>query len=161
MASCAGCPDLKAQEDSMKDRRSRSAVAKSMAVAGVMAAVLLVTSMCAAQAQGGGSAASDARLQKAYRFPQGGWIYVHLEGSPADIGYQHGYLLAPEIADGFKTVKLRDTHRTNATGISFARRRENILWPQHRRRISAGVAGHRRRPESPRRRPWTCGTSSR
>ena len=31
----------------------------------------------------------------------GGWIYVHLEGSPHDIGFQHGYLLAPEIADAF------------------------------------------------------------
>ena len=41
----------------------------------------------------------DPRLQKAYRFQQGGWTYVHLEGSPADMGFQHGYLLAPEIAD--------------------------------------------------------------
>ena len=36
----------------------------------------------------------DARLAKAYRFERGGWIYVHLEGSPHDIGYQHGFLLA-------------------------------------------------------------------
>jgi hypothetical protein len=40
---------------------------------------------------------SDPRLQKAYRFEQDGWIYVHLKGSPSDIGFQHGYLLAPEI----------------------------------------------------------------
>jgi len=26
---------------------------------------------------------SDPRLQNAYRFQQGGWTYVHLEGSPA------------------------------------------------------------------------------
>ncbi|MFZ1136795.1 MAG: hypothetical protein WAN69_17730, partial [Candidatus Korobacteraceae bacterium] len=50
------------------------------------------------------------RLKPAYRFERSKWIYVHLEGSPADIGYQHGYLLAPEIADGFNTVKFRDTH---------------------------------------------------
>ena len=30
---------------------------------------------------------SDAILAKAYRFERGGWIYVHLEGSPHDIGY--------------------------------------------------------------------------
>jgi len=44
---------------------------------------------------------ADARLQKAYRFQQEGWTYVHLEGSPSDIGFQHGYLLAPEIDDAF------------------------------------------------------------
>ena len=37
----------------------------------------------------------DPRLARAYRFPQSGWTYVHLEGSPADIGFQHGALLAP------------------------------------------------------------------
>src|SRR5271166_2694983 len=52
----------------------------------------------------------DARLDKAYRFQQGGWTYVHLEGSPSDVGYQHGYLLAPEIADAFEAIKLFDTH---------------------------------------------------
>ena len=47
----------------------------------------------------------EARLKPAYRFQRDGWVYIHLEGSPADIGYQHGYLLAPEIEDGFKTVQ--------------------------------------------------------
>ncbi|MGA8215440.1 MAG: hypothetical protein WB799_17720 [Candidatus Sulfotelmatobacter sp.] len=55
---------------------------------------------------------SDARLEKAYRFQQGGWTYVHLEGSPADIGFQHGYLLAPEIADALEAIKLFDTRQT-------------------------------------------------
>src|SRR5271168_1105211 len=43
--------------------------------------------------------ADDPVLAKAYRFERGGWIYVHLEGAPHDIGYQHGYLLAPEVSD--------------------------------------------------------------
>ena len=47
---------------------------------------------------------------KGYRFERGGWIYVHLEGSPHDIGYQHGYLLAPEIADAYSAVSLEMTH---------------------------------------------------
>jgi len=43
--------------------------------------------------------AADARLKPAFRRPEkDGWIFVHLEGSPRDVGYQHGYLLAPEIA---------------------------------------------------------------
>ena len=32
-------------------------------------------------------------------------IFIHLEGTPAEIGYQHGYLLAPEIADAHKAIK--------------------------------------------------------
>lgn len=34
----------------------------------------------------------------AYRYPKGGWIFLHIEGKPYERGYQHGYLLAPEIA---------------------------------------------------------------
>ena len=60
---------------------------------------LMLAVSCAAVAAASGS--SDPRLQKAYRVQQGGWTYVHVEGSPSDIGYQHGYLLAPEIADAF------------------------------------------------------------
>ncbi|HEY6357317.1 MAG TPA: hypothetical protein VIX35_03680, partial [Vicinamibacterales bacterium] len=48
----------------------------------------------------------DSPLDKAYRFDKGGWIFVHLEGGPHEIGYQHGYLLAPELADGFAAAKL-------------------------------------------------------
>ena len=33
----------------------------------------------------------------AYRYPSGGWIYLHIEGEPYERGYQHGYLLAKEI----------------------------------------------------------------
>jgi hypothetical protein len=71
----------------------------------------------------------EARLKPAYRFARGGWIYVHLEGSPADIGYQHGYLLAPEIEDGFKTVQLKDTHRTRRDWDFYRATAQNILWP--------------------------------
>jgi len=33
----------------------------------------------------------------AYRYPYGGWIYLHIEGKPYDRGYQHGRLMAKEI----------------------------------------------------------------
>ncbi len=36
-------------------------------------------------------------LVGAYRLEKNGWIYVHLEGTPFQIGYQHGYLLADNI----------------------------------------------------------------
>ena len=74
------------------------------------------------------AAASDPRLQKAYRFQQGGWTYVHLEGSPADIGFQHGYLLAPEIADAFEAVKLYDMHLTERPWEFFRTTAREQLW---------------------------------
>jgi hypothetical protein len=33
----------------------------------------------------------------AYRYPVGGWIYLHIEGQPYERGYQHGRLMAAEI----------------------------------------------------------------
>jgi hypothetical protein len=35
----------------------------------------------------------------AYRYPSGGWIYLHIEGSPYERGYQHGHLMAREIPE--------------------------------------------------------------
>ena len=72
----------------------------SLAYSRFLALALLAFSILPAAASSAKSqSASDPRLEKSYRFQQGGWTYVHLEGSPSDIGYQHGYLLAPEIAD--------------------------------------------------------------
>jgi hypothetical protein len=42
--------------------------------------------------------ASVQRYGPAYRYPQAGWIVLHIEGEPYERGYQHGRLLAPEIA---------------------------------------------------------------
>jgi hypothetical protein len=41
---------------------------------------------------------SVRRNGPAYRYPQAGWIVLHIEGEPYDRGYQHGQLLAAEIA---------------------------------------------------------------
>jgi hypothetical protein len=38
------------------------------------------------------------RWGPAYRYPQDGWIVLHVEGAPYERGVQHGRLLAPEIA---------------------------------------------------------------
>ncbi len=89
-----------------------------------VAAILLALTCAAFSAN-----PSDARLQKAYRFQQGGWTYVHLEGSPSDIGFQHGYLLAPEIADAFEAIKLFDTRETERDWEFFRTTARQMLWP--------------------------------
>jgi hypothetical protein len=91
----------------------------------------------------------DPRLRKAYRFEQGGWTYVHLEGSPETIGYQHGYLLAPEIQDAFEAIKLFDTHQTQRDWEFFRKVAQQVLWPhidaeyQHELQgIASGAKAH-------------------
>src|SRR5580692_5385024 len=74
--------------------------------------------------------ADDPVLAKAYRFERGGWIYVHLEGAPHDIGYQHGFLLATEIADGFAAASLEMTHNSNRDWEFFRRAAREMLWPK-------------------------------
>jgi hypothetical protein len=71
----------------------------------------------------------SARLKKAFRKPpKNGWIFVHLEGSPGDVGYQHGFLLASEIADAHKAIKLELTH--NSKDWAFFRNvAQTVLWP--------------------------------
>ena len=49
-------------------------------------------------------AQTDPRLKGASRREQNGWILVHVQGSPKDIGFQHGHLLAPEIDDALKMM---------------------------------------------------------
>ena len=35
----------------------------------------------------------------AYRYPDAGWTYLHIEGKPYERGYQHGHLMAREIPE--------------------------------------------------------------
>ena len=72
----------------------------------------------------------DDTLGQAYRFDRGGWIYVHLQGSPHDIGVQHGYLLAPEIADAYGMVRLELTHQTGRDWDFFRQAAQQMLWPK-------------------------------
>lgn len=71
----------------------------------------------------------SARLKGAFRrSAQNGWVFVHLEGTPSEIGFQHGFLLAPEIADAHEAVKLVLTH--DSKNWSFFRdAAKRVLWP--------------------------------
>jgi phospholipase B-like protein len=113
------------------------------------AATLMVSASAADGANRSDAHQSDARLEKAYRFQKGGWTYVHLEGSPSDIGFQHGYLLAPEIADAMEVVKLMDVHDTQRDWEFFRKNAREMLWPhidpeyqQELQGIADGVKAH-------------------
>jgi hypothetical protein len=87
----------------------------------------------------------DERLQGGYRFERDGWIYVHLEGPPEQIGYQHGYLLADEIAELLHVLKPYLEHTTQRDWCFYRKASEEMLWkgvePEYQQEIDAIVAG--------------------
>ncbi|MES2003592.1 MAG: C45 family autoproteolytic acyltransferase/hydrolase [Bacteroidota bacterium] len=70
----------------------------------------------------------DTRLDKASREDKNGWIYVHLEGSPSVMGYQHGYLLANDIDTTIQAVAHLLTHETKRDWNFYRNCAKNFLW---------------------------------
>ena len=98
------------------------------------------------------AAANDPRLKGSYRFDRGGWLYVHLEGEPGALGYQHGYLLAPEIEDAFAAVRAQMTHSTERDWEFFRKAAHDMLWPkidaEYQQELQGIVDGLRARTSS-------------
>lgn len=85
---------------------------------------------------------ADARMKGAFRKPaENGWTYVHLEGSPGEIGYQHGALLAAEIADAQKVVALELKHDNKKDWGFFRDAARTILWPHIEREYREEMQG--------------------
>ncbi|HKF25636.1 MAG TPA: C45 family peptidase [Candidatus Acidoferrum sp.] len=75
--------------------------------------------------------ADAALLGGAWRQPpRQGWTVVHLSGSPRQVGYQHGYLLAREIADLKEVFLLELTHDNGKDWTFFREAAKNVWWPQ-------------------------------
>ena len=76
------------------------------------------------------SEAPDPRLKgAARRAPVNGWTYVRLEGTPAEIGFQNGYLLSAEIQDLEKVFSIEIPHDTGHDWAFFRDAAEHMLWP--------------------------------
>jgi hypothetical protein len=91
-------------------------------------------------------AAANANLKGAFRRPaNNGWIFVHLEGNPTEIGFQHGYLLAPEIIEAQKVIALELTHDSKKDWQFFRDTAQQALWPhigqEYREELAAIVQG--------------------
>ncbi len=54
---------------------------------------------------------------------------MHLEGTPAEIGFQHGQLLAVEIADMVAVIKLESQHDTKRDWNFYREASQKMLWP--------------------------------
>jgi len=93
----------------------------------------------------GGAPASDPRLGSASRSQKEGWIMVHLAGKPGDIGYQYGFLLAPEIADAQAALKLSMKEETGKDWSFFRNAARTLFWdkldPEYQEEIEGQAEG--------------------
>ncbi|MGH9535890.1 MAG: C45 family autoproteolytic acyltransferase/hydrolase [Terriglobales bacterium] len=109
-------------------------------------AVLAIAGLAAAPPR----APQTHRLAHSFRRPaRNGWIYVHLEGTPRQLGYQNGYWLAPEIEKALASERVtmpRDAHKS----WSWLRRAAmRVFWPhvprQYQQELQGIAAGLRAR----------------
>src|SRR4051812_19502637 len=66
-------------------------------------------------------AADVQRYGPAYRYPQAGWLVLHVEGEPYPRGYQQGRLLAKEIAAYIRMLASERSAKAPADGWKAAR----------------------------------------
>jgi hypothetical protein len=71
---------------------------------------------------------SVQRYGPAYRYPQAGWIVLHIEGEPYARGYQHGRLMAPEIAAHVRCFATVQSPRAPSDGWKLTRTLVNALF---------------------------------
>lgn len=71
---------------------------------------------------------SVQRYGPAYRYPQAGWIVLHIEGEPYERGIQHGRLMAPEIAAHIRCFASVQSPKSPVDGWKQVRTLSNSLF---------------------------------
>jgi hypothetical protein len=69
-------------------------------------------------------------LSKANRHEKNGWIYLHIEGSPGERGFQHGYLLSKEIKESIRILSEVWKYQTAMKWSWYVDRAHDILTPK-------------------------------
>ena len=112
--------------------------------------ILATTGVASAKGREGGNAAKpapsaaalqDSRLSGAYKFNEGGWTYIHLQGTPEQVGFQHGYLLTDEIEDNVAVYKVTAPHEDKRPWSFFREAGKTVLWPHIEPEYQAELQG--------------------
>src|SRR5450631_2246466 len=103
--------------------------------------VLSILSLQTSLAQNHSPASRKAALTKASRENKNGWIYVHLEGSPWEIGYQHGYLLAKDIDTSIRSLDCLTAHDTKRDWQFYRNAAKSFLWDKLDREYKDEING--------------------
>jgi hypothetical protein len=111
----------------------------------LIAIVLTLSAIAQPVAAADSPPATTPSRSGSHRFEKDGWIYLHLEGSPEQIGLQHGSLLSAEIADFLRVIKPYLEKSTKRDWSFFREASEKMLWPgidpEYRRELDGIVAG--------------------
>jgi len=85
-----------------------------------------------AQGQPAGKLTSSqvSSLAKANRHEKSGWTYLHIEGAPLERGFQHGYLMAPEIRENLRMLRTRWEYQTAMSWNYYVQKAGEILTPK-------------------------------
>jgi hypothetical protein len=68
-------------------------------------------------------------LAKGHRHEKAGWIYLHIEGEPRERGFQHGYLLAKEIAEDLRIRRAVWQHNTAMEWADLLKETARFMTP--------------------------------
>ncbi|HEX3870323.1 MAG TPA: hypothetical protein VHV77_07805, partial [Pirellulales bacterium] len=72
--------------------------------------------------------ATVTRHGAGWKYPQAGWIVLHIEGSPYERGYQHGRLMSREIADCVRTLAEARSPKAPTEAWHLMRNAANALF---------------------------------
>ncbi len=95
------------------------------------AAAVLVIAILATVSRAGDFKPDPASVQregKAYRYPQAGWIVVHVEGEPYERGVQQGKLLWREIQAYINCFALQESGKSPSDGWAALRTMSDALF---------------------------------
>ena len=93
------------------------------------------------RAPGAAAPTDAAALHGAKRMDHDGWVFVHLEGSPEQMGFQHGYLLADEIDTVVGLMRQTVPHETEHDWSFYRQTAQRIFWPRVPDELRAEIRG--------------------
>jgi Phospholipase B len=80
-------------------------------------------------------------LRGSTRREQGGWIFVHVEGAPERIGFQHGWHLADEIEALVGAMKQAVQPESGRPWSFYRESAQRIFWPRVPDELRAEIQG--------------------
>ena len=69
-------------------------------------------------------------VAKANRHEKNGWTYLHIEGTPEERGFQHGYLMAGEIKEAIRVLSARWVHQTALDWNWYVQKTGEVFTPK-------------------------------
>jgi hypothetical protein len=102
---------------------------------------LIFTFILFAFLKSGFSQANNQWLAKSHRENRNGWIFVHLEGSPSEIGYQHGFLLASDIDTCIQALSYLLKYETKRDWVFYRKAARSFLWDKLDREYKDEING--------------------